>query len=80
MANIKVRLDQALCNQEWQCLFPKAGVRHLVASSSDHVSILSNMHLEQGVLLKPFWFEAMWTKDPTSLKVVEQGWLLRVGR
>ena len=29
LANIKERLDQCLCDQEWQSLFPKAGVRHL---------------------------------------------------
>ena len=36
LANIKERLDQCLCDQEWQSLFPKAGVRHLCSSNSDH--------------------------------------------
>ena len=31
--NIKERLDQCLCNQEWQLLFPKAGVTHLCATN-----------------------------------------------
>uniref|UniRef100_A0A7N2LQ01 Reverse transcriptase n=1 Tax=Quercus lobata TaxID=97700 RepID=A0A7N2LQ01_QUELO len=29
LANIRERLDQCLCDQGWQTLFPKAGVRHL---------------------------------------------------
>ena len=31
LANIRERLDRGICNANWQCLFPKAGVRHLVA-------------------------------------------------
>lgn len=30
-ANIRQRLDHGICNIDWQSLFPKAGVRHLIA-------------------------------------------------
>uniref|UniRef100_A0A7N2L3I4 Reverse transcriptase n=1 Tax=Quercus lobata TaxID=97700 RepID=A0A7N2L3I4_QUELO len=36
LANIKERLDQCLCDREWQILFPKAGVKHLSNANSDH--------------------------------------------
>ena len=46
LANIKERLDKAVCNQEWQCLFPKAGVKHLVAPASDHAPIILDTHMD----------------------------------
>ena len=48
LVNIKERLDQCLCDQEWPTLFPKAGVRHLCNSNSDHNSIMLDTHLDSG--------------------------------
>ena len=39
-AIIKERLDRSICDQEWQTIFPRAGVWHLVAPSSDPCPIL----------------------------------------
>ena len=50
LANIKERLDQCICDKEWQSLFPKAGVRHLCNSNSDHNPILLDTILEPDVL------------------------------
>uniref|UniRef100_A0A2N9IMG3 CCHC-type domain-containing protein n=1 Tax=Fagus sylvatica TaxID=28930 RepID=A0A2N9IMG3_FAGSY len=58
--NVKERLDRGLCNDDWQRLFPKAGIRHLMAPNSDHNPILFDTHLELHKGIKPFRFEAMW--------------------
>uniref|UniRef100_A0A2N9ET81 Reverse transcriptase domain-containing protein n=2 Tax=Fagus sylvatica TaxID=28930 RepID=A0A2N9ET81_FAGSY len=78
LANVKERLDRALCDQEWQCLFPKAGIRHLGAPTSDHRPILLDTHLDNGKIVRPFRFEAMWTKDEESSAIVEKAWNLEV--
>lgn len=55
LANIKEKLDRGMCNQEWQCLFPKVGVKHLLAStSSDHSPILLNTYMESTPKVRPF--------------------------
>ena len=78
-ANIKERLDQCLCNQEWQLLFPKVGVTHLCATNLDHSPILLDTNFEDEKITRPFRFEAMWTKDETSREVVDKAWQLQVG-
>nr|POE56987.1 hypothetical protein CFP56_45518 [Quercus suber] len=74
LANIKEKLDQCLCDQEWQTLFPKAGVRHLCNSNSDHNLIMLDTHLDSSKWPCPFRFEAMWTKEEGSRRVVEGAW------
>ena len=74
LANIKERLDKCLCDQEWQSLFPKAGVRHLCNANSDHNPILLDTHLEPENPLRPFCFEAMWTKAEETRLVVKHAW------
>ncbi|XP_065629740.1 uncharacterized protein LOC136067578 [Quercus suber] len=74
LANKKERLDQCLCDQEWQTLFPKAGVRHMCNSNSDHNPIMLDTPLDSGKWPHPFRFEAMWTKEEGSRRVVEGAW------
>nr|POE99325.1 hypothetical protein CFP56_78699 [Quercus suber] len=59
-------------------MYLKAGVKHVVSSSSDHTPILSDTHLEIEARSKPFRFEAMSTKDDTSADVIEKAWQLRI--
>uniref|UniRef100_A0A2N9IET1 CCHC-type domain-containing protein n=1 Tax=Fagus sylvatica TaxID=28930 RepID=A0A2N9IET1_FAGSY len=56
-ANIKERLDRAVTNVGWRSLFPRASVRHLPATSSDHNPILVNTMGEASSGPKPFKFE-----------------------
>ena len=78
LANIKERLDRGMCDPKWQRIFPKAGVRHLRASTSDHRPILLDTHIDNCKLNRPFRFEAMWTKDESSVEVIERAWDINV--
>ena len=70
--HVRIRLDQGCCNQEWQEKFPKAGIKHLAAPTSDHKPILLNTHFENNIIKKPFRFEAMWARDPECEEVVDR--------
>ena len=74
LANIKEWLDRGLCNADWQCMFPKAGVKHLTSPTSDHSPILLDTHMEKDYGAWPLRFEAMWIKDSSSLEVVDDAW------
>nr|POE46674.1 putative mitochondrial protein [Quercus suber] len=76
LASIRERLDQCLCDQAWQSLFPKAGVRHLCNLNSDHNPIMLDTNLETEMGSQSFWFEAIWTKKEGSN--VENAWQTRV--
>ena len=45
-ANVRERLDRGLCNDDWQRLFPRAGIKHLSAPNSNHSLIILDTHLE----------------------------------
>lgn len=60
------RLDRALCNVEWNVLFPEAAVTHLPRIGSDHSPILVTCKVNrhpQGP--KPFRFQAAWLTHPS---------------
>ena len=42
LANIKERLDRGFANERWRFIFPRATVKHVPASSSDHSPIVLN--------------------------------------
>jgi hypothetical protein len=77
-ANVRERLDRGLCNDDWQRLFPRAGIKHLSAPNSDHSPIILDTHLELQKGVRPFRFEAMWARDESSLEVVDKAWALQV--
>jgi hypothetical protein len=47
-------------------------VRHLGASTSDYKPILLDTYIDNCKLNRPFRFEAMWTKDESSVEVIEE--------
>lgn len=59
------RLNRALCDDSWRCLFQSARVKYLPHSHSDHCPLL--LEMEEGgsgsLGLRPFRFEAAWTKN-----------------
>ena len=73
-ANIRERLDRGICNVDWQSLFPCVGVKHLTTPNSDHNAILLDTHMEFEKGIRPFCFEAMWTKEDSSEEVVALAW------
>ena len=74
LANIKERLDKAICNGDWRLIFPKAGVIHLPLLQSDHNPIMVVANLEVGRKARPFRFEAAWTRDASSHQVIKVAW------
>ena len=73
-ANVRERLDRGLCNDDWQRLFPRVGIRHLSTPNSDHNPIILDTHLELQKGVRPFRFEAMWE----GMSLVRR-WLIRLG-
>lgn len=65
VAKICERLDRAIANTEWQSLFPRSRITHLLRSSSDQSPILLNTDGDVFSYLEPFRFEAMWIRDST---------------
>ena len=66
------RLDQGCCSQEWQKLFPKARILHLIAPYSDHKPIRMDTTMEFNNQNRPYGFEVMSIQDPSCVEVVEK--------
>ncbi|CAL5416172.1 unnamed protein product [Camellia sinensis] len=66
VANIKKRIDRALCTDSWRHLFPEAWVQHLPMINSDHCPLLISLF---GTIpqhsKRPFRIEAAWLTHPT---------------
>ena len=66
LANIKERLNRIFSNDKWRILFPRAAVRHILISTSDHSPILLLSEGEDRNIKRPFKFEEAWTRDKSS--------------
>ena len=71
---IKQRLDRAITNDQWRLLFPRANLFHHPITASNHAPILLSTTGESRSYPKPFRFEAMWTRDPSSHDVIKTVW------
>ena len=63
LANIKEILDKVFSNDKWRILFPKAAVKHILASTFNHSPILLLSEGEDRNIKRPFKFEEAWTRD-----------------
>ncbi|PON81065.1 Endonuclease/exonuclease/phosphatase [Trema orientale] len=70
----RARLDRAVATGEWCSLFPKALVRNVAETTSDHYLVVLNTNGDRGEGVTPFRFEAMWTLDIRSHWVVRHTW------
>ncbi len=64
----------SLANTDWRILFPNAKVKHFPIIKSDHAPILLLTQGDLNSYSKPFKFEATWTRDSTSNKVISLAW------
>ncbi|PON97135.1 Endonuclease/exonuclease/phosphatase [Trema orientale] len=72
----RARLDRAVATVEWGNCFPRALVKNIADSVSDHCPIVldTNGGSEEG--FKPFRYEAMWVRDIRSHWIVRVAWKL----
>jgi hypothetical protein len=74
---LKVRLDRAVANSQWWCMFEGASVQVLAAHSSDHKALLLNFETNvrgNDKDKRGFKFEMSWTLDEEYQKIVEEAW------
>ena len=71
---IRERLDQAISSPDWRLKFPNANVLHLGTINSDHAPLLIDTNPTEESAPRPFWFEAMWSRDPKCGAVIKQAW------
>lgn len=74
--NVRVRLDRACADVEWQDLFPNASVDHLTSSRSDHCPLLLRLH---GVDAprpggRTQRYELMWDRSAALPEIVSNAW------
>lgn len=69
----KIMLDRMVANEEWMKLFPKARVRHVAISISDHCLLMLSLTRKQPKKQgrKCFFFEVKWTRDESCREIVE---------
>ncbi|XP_077222045.1 uncharacterized protein LOC143855875 [Tasmannia lanceolata] len=68
------RLDRVLTNSQWLSSLPSTSITHLSRTCSDHCPLLSNIHPTLTPQIKPFKFQAMWSKHPQFQSIVMSAW------
>ncbi|XP_074354363.1 uncharacterized protein LOC141693242 [Apium graveolens] len=72
---IQERLDRGFSNQEWRNIFPRATIKVLEVSTSDHMPLfLEPNRLVYVPKVKKFRFENAWIREEQCLKVVQESW------
>ena len=74
---IKERLDRAVANLGWCCLFKKMEVKVLAARMSDHKPLLLSFSNDNGGMVssnRGSKFEARWLHDEESQAIITKAW------
>ncbi|XP_073359858.1 uncharacterized protein [Aegilops tauschii subsp. strangulata] len=76
--NIQVRLDRATCSTSFMQLFPETKVQHILTKESDHQALLvrvaSALAVNTSRRLRPFMYEAAWTRHADYEAMVTSAW------
>lgn len=70
------RLDRGMCDDQWRRIFPKAMVKHLSHSYSDHCPLLLTLDLgkEKRLGERPFRFQSMWLRHKDFMGWMKNEW------
>lgn len=74
---IRIRLDHALANNEWQAKFQGTTLHHIAMFTSDHSLLplwFPYIILQPQGGVKLFRFEAMCLQDPRCEELVQEAW------
>lgn len=74
-ANIRERLDKAICFIAWSSMFPQATVFHHLASNSDHCSIQLDLESYQSIGYCPFCFIKACIREHSARSIIDDTWL-----
>lgn len=78
---VQERLDRGVSNSEWQSLFPRATIKVLEVSTSDHMPLFLELNRMIYVpKVRKFRFENAWIRDDQCLRVVQESWDQTEGR
>lgn len=75
--NIKVRLDRAFANEAFADLYRDIRVWHMQTTKSDHCCLIIECNCgkrRRRRERKNFWYENMWRRDPSYLKLIGDSW------
>jgi hypothetical protein len=83
-SNVRVRLDRAVCNNEFAARFEDCHVENVITTSSDHYALVIDFvagptRQAQCQVQKPFWYEAAWRRAEDYRATVEEAWAGRHG-
>lgn len=71
---IKEKLDRALCNLEWQEIYPNTEVLALPALGSDHSPLVLSTDGPSKHRHRSFYFEAFWLQESECREVISKAW------
>lgn len=78
---IQERLDRGLATQVWRNMFPRAEIKVLEVSTSDHLPLFLELNkLVYVPKVRKFKFENMWIREDQCRKVVQDSWEQVVGK
>jgi len=75
--NIKVRLDRAFATESFSDLFRETKVWNMQTTESDHSCLIIECNCSnrgRSRKQKKNWYENMWRRDPSYMKLVEDAW------